>query len=198
MEIIDARGKACPQPVIMARNAMQQADELTVLVSAQDALNNVRHLAEKAGWKVEVEQRSDGYALSLQKGSKAIEPVITPEMEAVCAPPAGSVVVVSGEEMGRGNAELGAILMRSFFYALTEAEIKPKTIIFFNTGVKLTVAESPVLEALQKLETQGVDILICGTCLGFFSLKDRVVVGQVSNMYAIAETMLAAGHTVTI
>ena len=198
MQIVDARGKDCPQPVVMARNAMQQADELMVLVSAQDALNNVRHLAEKAGWKVQVEQRSDGYALSLQKGSKAIEPVITPEMEVVYTPTANSVVVVSGEEMGRGNAELGAILMRSFFYALTEVEIKPKTIIFFNTGVKLTVADSPVLETLQKLAVQGVEILICGTCLGFFNLKDRVVVGQVSNMYTIAETLLAAGHTVTI
>lgn len=198
MQIVDARGKDCPQPVVMARNAMQQADELTVLVSAQDALNNVRHLAEKAGWKVQVEQRSDGYALSLQKGSKAIEPVITPEIEMVCNPTSRSVVVVSSLEMGRGNEELGAILMRSFFYALTEVEIKPQTIVFFNTGVKLTVAESPILEALQKLETQGVDILICGTCLGYFKLKDQIAVGKVSNMYTIAETLLAAGHTVTI
>ncbi|MHB1355914.1 MAG: sulfurtransferase-like selenium metabolism protein YedF [Anaerolineae bacterium] len=198
MQIIDARGKACPQPVVMARNAMQQADELTVLVSAQDALNNVRHLAEKAGWKVQVEQREGGYALSLQKGSKAVEPVITPEMEEVCTLPARSVVVVSGEEMGRGNAELGVILMRSFFYALTEVEIKPRSILFLNTGVRLTVADSPVLEALQKLVSQGVEILICGTCLGYFNLKEQVAVGQVSNMYTIAEKLLAAGHTVTI
>jgi selenium metabolism protein YedF len=198
MQIIDARGKACPQPVVMARNAMQQAEELTVLVSAQDALNNVRQLAKKAGWKVQVEQREGGYALSLQKGSKAVEPVITPEMEAVCTPPARSVVVVSGEEMGRGNAELGAILVRSFFYALTEVEIKPQTIVFLNTGVRLTVADSPVLEALQKLVSQGVEILICGTCLGYFNLKEQVAVGQVSNMYTIAEKLLAAGHTVTI
>lgn len=198
MQIVDARGKECPQPVIMARNAMQQADVLTVLVSAQDALNNVRHLAEKAGWKVQVEQRSDGYTLTLQKGTSAIEPVISPDMEGVCAPSSRSVVVVSSVEMGRGNEELGAILIRSFFYALTEVEIKPQTIILFNTGVRLTVIGSPVLEALQKLTAQGVEILICGTCLGYFNLKDQIAVGKVSNMYTIAETLLAAGHTVTI
>jgi selenium metabolism protein YedF len=198
MQIVDTRDRACPQPVIMVRNAMQQADELTVLVSAQDALNNVRRMAEKAGWKVRVEQRSDAQALILQKGAGAVEPIITPEMEQVCAPPGRSVVIVSGEEMGKGNAELGAILIKSFFYALSEAADKPQGIVFYNTGVKLTVTDSPVLESLLKLESQGVEVLICGTCLGFLSLKDQVAVGKVSNMYTITELLLAAGHTVTI
>ena len=70
--------------------------------------------------------------------------------------------------------------------------------IFFNTGVKLTVEESEVIEDLQTLEKNGVEILICGTCLDYFDLKDKIAVGQVSNMYAIAETMLAASRLVTV
>ncbi len=107
------------------------------------------------------------------------------------------VLVVSSEVMGRGeHAELGGILIRSFFHALGEVEPTPVTILFFNSGVKLVVQDSPVLQDLQALADQGVEILACGTCLGYYDLTDQVAVGEVSNMYTIAETMLGAGKTV--
>jgi selenium metabolism protein YedF len=107
------------------------------------------------------------------------------------------VLVVSSEVMGRGeHAELGGILIRSFFHALGEVEPTPVTILFFNSGVKLVVQDSPVLQDLQALANQGVEILACGTCLGYYDLTDQVAVGEVSNMYTIAETMLGAGKTV--
>ena len=74
----------------------------------------------------------------------------------------------------------------------------PDTIIFFNTGVKLVVEGSPVLEDLNSLQNQGVEILACGTCLGHFELKEKIAVGEVSNMYTIAETMLTAGKVVNL
>lgn len=67
-----------------------------------------------------------------------------------------------------------------------------------NSGVKLVVQGSPVLEDLQALAAQGVEILACGTCLGYFGLTDQVAVGQVSNMYTIAETLLRAGKVVSL
>jgi selenium metabolism protein YedF len=107
------------------------------------------------------------------------------------------VLVVSSEAMGRGeHAELGGILIRSFFHVLGEIEPTPAVIVFFNSGVKLVTQGSPVLEDLQALAKQGVEILACGTCLGYYDLTDRVDVGEVSNMYAIAEMMLGAGKTV--
>jgi selenium metabolism protein YedF len=107
------------------------------------------------------------------------------------------VVVVSSEAMGRGeHAELGGILIRSFFHVLGEVEPTPAVILLFNSGVKLVVQGSPVLEDLQTLAKQGVEILACGTCLGYYDLTDKVAVGEVSNMYTIAETMLGAGKTV--
>ncbi len=107
------------------------------------------------------------------------------------------VLVVSSEVMGRGeHAELGGILIRSFFHALGEVKPTPVTILFFNSGVKLVVQDSPVLQDLQALANQGVEILACGTCLGYYDLTDQVAVGEVSNMYTIAETMLGAGKTV--
>ena len=114
-------------------------------------------------------------------------------------PTTGAVVVaISSDRMGRGDDQLGEVLMRSFLHTLGEANHSPDTLIFFNSGVKLAVDESPVLEDLHRLETRGVKILLCGTCLGHFELKDKVAVGEISNMYAITETMLGSGGVVNL
>jgi selenium metabolism protein YedF len=106
---------------------------------------------------------------------------------------------MANEIMGRGeHAELGHILIRGFFHTLGEVEPLPDTIIFFNSEVKLVVEGSPVLEDLQGLCTRGVKVLACGTCLGYYGLKEKVAVGEVSNMYTIAETMLRAGRVVSL
>ena len=55
-----------------------------------------------------------------------------------------------------------------------------------------------LLDDLQALENSGIEMLVCGTCLGYFELKDRLVAGQVSNMYDIAEAMLTAGKVVNL
>jgi selenium metabolism protein YedF len=107
------------------------------------------------------------------------------------------VLVVPSEVMGRGeHAELGGILIRSFFHALGEVGPTPAVILFFNSGVKLVAQGSPVLEDLRALAERGVEILACGTCLGYYNLTNQVAVGEVSNMYTIAETMLGADRTV--
>jgi selenium metabolism protein YedF len=108
------------------------------------------------------------------------------------------VLLVPSETMGRGDDALGQILIRSFCHVLTEITPRPDTIIFLNSGVKLATGASPVLADLQALAAQGVEILACGTCLGHYEIKDQVAVGQVSNMYTIAETLLRAGKVVNV
>lgn len=108
------------------------------------------------------------------------------------------VLLVPSETMGRGDDGLGQILIRSFCHVLTEITPRPDTIIFLNSGVKLVIGASPVLEDLQGLATQGVEILACGTCLGHYDLKEQAAVGEVSNMYAIAETLLRAARVITL
>ena len=44
----------------------------------------------------------------------------------------------------------------------------------------------------------GVEVLVCGTCLDYFGLKDKVAVGTVSNMYEILDSMLMASDSMTI
>jgi selenium metabolism protein YedF len=128
---------------------------------------------------------------------KVVQEEISPQ---VTADPTGRplVLVVPGESMGRGDDALGHILIRSFFHTLGEVKPSPDTIIFFNSGVKLVAEGSPILEDLQNLGGRGIEILACGTCLNHYNLKDRVAVGEVSNMYTIAEIMLDAGKVVKL
>ena len=108
------------------------------------------------------------------------------------------VVTVSSDQMGRGDDELGHVLIRSFLHTLGEVEPAPDVVILFNNGVKLAVEGSAALEDLGRLERAGVRILLCGTCLGHFGLKDQVAAGEVSNMYAISGTMLGAAKVVNL
>ncbi len=196
-KVIDARGLPCPQPVLLTRDALREGDEVTTIVDNETAQQNVTRMAEASGGMVEVETREDGIYLHIAKG-EAPQEEAAPQPAA--APSAGPLVlVVPSEFMGRGeHAELGQVLMRGFFHTLGEVEPLPDTVVFFNSGVKLVVEGSPVLEDLQALGARGVEILACGTCLGYHELKDRIAVGEVSNMYTIAETLLNAGKVVTL
>jgi selenium metabolism protein YedF len=196
-EMIDARGLACPQPVIETRKAMQRDDQIVTLVDSETSMTNVSRMASKAGWKVNVIPHGDEYRIELARGrdSSQTEPLTVEKAEAVTGP---LILVVSSDTMGRGDAELGNILVRAFFHTLGEVEPLPQTIIFFNAGVKLACHSSPVLDDLRALESTGIEMLVCGTCLGYFELKEELVVGQVSNMYDIAEAMLRAGKVVNL
>lgn len=195
-ETVDARGLPCPQPVILAKQALLQHDDVVCIVDNETAQHNVTKMATKMGRPPTVEAQDDGIYLRFAAGADA---VAAPEMAAGRAVPAAGplVVLVSSDVMGRGERELGNILIRAFLHTLNEVDPKPDAMIFVNTGVKLAAEGSPVLEDLQALAAGGTEILVCGTCLGYFELKDKLAVGEVSNMYTIAEMLLGAGKVVS-
>jgi selenium metabolism protein YedF len=137
------------------------------------------------------------YRIEISKGSGLPEPeaLLHGEAEPVGGP---LVLAVSADTMGRGDVGLGNVLIRAFFHTLNEVQPLPQTIIFFNSGVKLACEGSPVLEDLSALASQGVEVQACGTCLSYYELKEKLAVGQVSNMYTIAEIMLRAGKLVNL
>lgn len=194
---VDARGLACPQPVIETRKAMRQTDQIVTLVDNETSLTNVSRMAEKAGWQVNVVPQGDEYQIELTRGEavSSVELTTLGKASAISGP---LVLVVSSDVMGRGEAELGSILVRGFFHTLGEVEPVPDTIIFFNTGVKLACEGSPVLEDLCTLEAGGIEMLACGTCLSYFELTEKLAAGHVSNMYDIAETLLTAGKVINL
>jgi selenium metabolism protein YedF len=196
-KLVDCRGQACPQPVIRTKKAIAESARVTTIVDNRAALTNVSRLAEKEGYAVDVEEKDDGIYLHLSRtGSVAqTDTVLSAATKGVVGP---LVVLIPSDGMGRGDEELGGILMRSFLHALNEVEPLPNTIILINSGVKLTAEGSVVLEDLRALQHRGVEILACGTCLDFFGLKDKIAVGHISNMYSIAETLLGAGKVVAL
>lgn len=68
MTEINARGLSCPQPVILAKNAIDEGKfPVKVFVDTVTARENVRRMAEKAGCKVEVKESGDEFILTLIK-----------------------------------------------------------------------------------------------------------------------------------
>jgi selenium metabolism protein YedF len=124
---------------------------------------------------------------------------VTTAEKSVAASGGSLVLALPGEVMGRGeHSKLGQVLMRGFFHTLGEVQPLRDTIIFFNSGVKLVAEGSPVVEDPRALVEEGVEILACGTCLSYHDLKEDVAVGTLSNMYAIAETMVTADRLVNL
>jgi selenium metabolism protein YedF len=201
-KIIDAKGLACPQPVILTKKALDQEDEITVIVDNDTAAENVRRMGTKSGCTVDTEKKEDGtchvHLSKKQGGTAPAETEQSPSgtFDDSCATAGPLVVVISSDQMGRGNDELGHVLMRSFIHTLLTLDPLPETLIFYNTGVKLTVKESEVLDDLRKIEEAGVSILVCGTCLNYFGISSDLACGVVSNMYDITSTMAAAGRLV--
>ncbi|MBN1160831.1 MAG: sulfurtransferase-like selenium metabolism protein YedF [Dehalococcoidales bacterium] len=99
-------------------------------------------------------------------------------------------ILVQSEVLGRGNDELGMLLMSKFLDLLNDSKTKPASLLFLNTGVKLVAEGSWALAHLKKLEEQGVQILACGTCLDFFGLTDKLKVGRPTDMLATIDSLL--------
>jgi selenium metabolism protein YedF len=100
-------------------------------------------------------------------------------------------ILIQSEVLGRGDDEVGMMLMSSFLHLLGESQEKPASLLFWSTGVRLVCEGSWALLHLKTLEEQGVAILACRTCLDYFELTDKLKVGKPTNMIKTIETMLS-------
>ena len=191
-EIVDARGLDCPRPVVLARKAMLRHDEFILLVNDAVARDNVKKLAAAQGYSCAEESAGDETRITMTRGEGCAAEV----SEALQTGPV--VIAISSAVMGSGDDTLGEVLMKSFLHTLAEAGRAPDTVLLFNSGVKLAVQGSDVLDDLKALADSGVSILSCGTCLGFYKVREELAVGAVTNMYDIVDCMLGAGRLVRI
>ena len=197
MLTVNAIGDACPIPVVKTKKAIEAltADEtVVVLVDNETALQNVTKAARTMGFEVQQETVSDKeFKITIQVVKGAAAPA-EEEPAACCCEgyKKNYVVAVSSDKMGEGSEKLGKVLIKAFFFALTQQDELPGTIIFYNGGVKLSTEGSPVLEDLKNLAAQGVEVISCGTCLNFYQLSEKLAVGEVSNMYDIVEHLRKA------
>ncbi|WP_409228429.1 sulfurtransferase-like selenium metabolism protein YedF [Gudongella sp. SC589] len=196
---IDAKGLACPKPVILTKKELDSMEggSVRTVVDNVTARENLSKLAGSMGLEFSVEELGGTvFAVTILKSGEKEEE--RDEDIIIQKPDGGMVLVIQSDQMGKGDEELGKLLMKSFIYTVNETKPHPKAILFYNGGVKLTVKDSPVLDDLQDLLDAGVEIISCGTCLDFYNLKDSLAVGDISNMYTIYEKMQSGTNTITI
>jgi len=180
---IDARGLGCPVPVIKTKKALDSiaSGNVLTIVDNETAKENVTKLVKSLNFEFHVVEDKGEYYIDITKG----------EGTEVTVKDTGdffdSVVLVGSDKFGEGDPDLGEILIKGYFYTLSELDVVPKAIVFLNSGVKLTTEGSKVVKDLKILESKGVEILSCGTCLDFYDLTSKLEVGGVSNMYTIVE-----------
>lgn len=193
---IDARGETCPIPVIKTKNALKQIQEgvVTVLVDNKIATENLQKMADKLNFDIDITKIDKDYKVTIIKGTVQI----TSQTNINNNINNNIAIVISSDKMGVGEDELGKSLMKAFIYSLTEQEILPQRIIFYNYGVKITTVNSQMIDDLKKLESLGVKIYSCGACLNFYKLEDSLLVGEVTNLYSVSEYMLKAEKVINI
>ncbi len=192
MREVDARGYPCPRPVLMTKEAIEGGEkEVLVLVDNRGSAENVARFAKKSGYEAEIVEKGDVFEVKLVKVGEA-KPQ---EVEVTCETGSwkllkGKVLLISTDSIGRGSEELGKILVKALLNTLTDNDVLPEKIVLINSGVKLACEGSDVVEALQKVEEKGIEVLACGTCLNYFNLTDKLEAGRVSNAYEILNALL--------
>ena len=193
---IDARGKACPQPVILAKKELDGGcRDLTVLVDNRAAVENLTRLGNSAGVSVSSGEAEGGFFVRLTGEAKP------GELPEITCPTTGNgyAVFVCKEVVGAGDPTLGYNLMKMALYTLAQSDSAPAYLLFMNDGVKLPAGEEPqVNEIIQALVDKGTKVLVCGTCLNFYGLAERLKVGTMSNMYDILGAMQRADKVISL
>ncbi len=199
--IVDARGLACPQPVVKTKEALEHHPGLAVevLVDNRDSAENVGRFARSRGREVQTTQEGAVHRVLIRPGPEASGPSPAAEQEPLPCSATDSklVLYVGADQMGRGSEELGKKLMRGFLRTWLDSPAKPWRMVFINSGVRLTTVDEEAPEVLELLAERGVEILTCGTCLAHFGLEKHLRVGKVTNMYEVVETLSTAGRVVS-
>ena len=200
--IIDCKGLQCPEPVLRTRDALAEITSgvIEVIVDNEASKSNVERFGRSQRCEVALVAEGNHYRVKITKeaGSHPL-PDAPAATEYACDIPQGGglIYVISSNTMGMGDDELGWGLLQTYIQTIKEVSPKPTKIFFYNSGVLLTSRESGLLRYIKELEDQGVEIFSCGTCIDFFNKADKVLVGKLTNMYDIMDSMVRADKVVS-
>ncbi len=198
MKEIDARGLSCPAPVLQTKTAMEaeQLNAVRVAVDNEAAQQNVKRFLESQGFETILEKDSVDYFVIGKCGEKTLtQPKAAPAAE---AGQTKIMVMVVTDRIGYGDDELGLKLMVNFIRTLKEMGADLWRLVFVNNGVKLAIRDSKVIPDLKELEDNGLQILVCGTCLDHFNLLQQKQIGETTNMLDIVTAMQLADKVINI
>lgn len=190
MKIIDCKGMICPMPLIETRKAIRESaigEDLQVIVDNETSFNNVSHFLNDNGYVFNYTKEGNVYTISFNVSkidSKKEE--VKPIIENKTSKFQNHIIVLSSNTMGIGDDDLGKLLMKGYLNTIDQLDVLPLEIICYNSGVTLAEKGTDSAQTLKKIENQGVKITLCGTCVDFFGLKEKLEVGTISNMLYIA------------
>ncbi|TFH48365.1 MAG: sulfurtransferase-like selenium metabolism protein YedF [Bacteroidia bacterium] len=217
MKIVDTRGLVYPSPLIKTRQGLTEADAdetVRIIIDNPASLNNVKRYLTDNKLVFTVEEEEGAAVVTVTGKDKAETEAETKaevkgkvelkgKPEDYCSTSGktvsdkrNTVIAVTSDLMGSGDDKLGARLMVTFFRMLALTEPAPDSIVFYNSGVKLTVTGSPVEEYIRDFISKGTGIYICTTCINHFSLQDQITVGNFSDMYQIINLLKDADHII--
>jgi selenium metabolism protein YedF len=197
---LDCRGLACPAPVLQTKQLLEKENlsAIKVIVDNEAARQNVTRFLEHQKFQVTVEKLgSDLHLLGTKSGEVRMIEKTAPRAQ---GEPTHKriMVMVASDRLGRGDDELGAKLMFNFLKTLKEMGHELWRLVFVNNGVKLAVEGSEALSVLKELEGDGVQILVCGTCLNHFKLLEQKKVGETTNMLDIVTAMQVSDKVINV
>ena len=200
MNEIDARGLACPAPVLQTKASLEQDRLANVQVVVDNAASqqNVRRFLQSQGFETELKQEGGDYWVIGKCNGVPHSPSETAPSAQEETELKKIMVMCATDRMGFGDDELGRKLMVNYIRTLKEMGPDLWRLVFVNNGVKLTIDGSEVLADLKDLEDHGLSILVCGTCLDHFQLLERKQVGETTNMLDIVTAMQLADKVINI
>ena len=195
---IDATQQACPIPFMMAKRHIDETGEdFSILVDNRPAVENLKRLARTCNYSTTVTEEADRFTVQFTQSSDE-----TPAVEAAPEKPTQTthnrVIIIAHDGFGSGATELGRNLIRMFLYTLDQQQSLPTSIILLNSGVRLATEDQQAITSLQNLVHAGVQLLVCGTCLDYYGLLDKLSVGSVCTMYDIADRVMHADAVVSL
>jgi selenium metabolism protein YedF len=202
MKIVDTKGQLCPAPLIATKRALKETQlggSFLVLTDNQTSFTNVSRFLRDNNTPFTSAEKDGIWTLAVTKTTGELSKPNVEEFCEVDVPhfqKGDFVVAISSHKMGEGDTELGTLLMTNFINAVHDLDILPSKMVFYNSGVFLGKKDSSVLEQLKDLERMGVGLFLCGTCINHYSLKEEINIGNISNMFEIAQIMSSAGKVV--
>lgn len=194
---VNAIGDACPIPVVKTKNAIRElggSGVVEVSVDNEIAVQNLLKMAKQKEYEASFEKKSNTeYIVTINvNGGEASEakPVTKANVKSDEIKLKETIVVIDSDKMGDGDEEFSKTLLKGFIYALSSQDIPPAKILFYNTGVRITTEGSASIEDLKVLEKAGAKIYSCGACLNNYGLSEKLLVGEVTNMYDIVSYLM--------
>ena len=199
---LECKGLPCPQPVLKCKDSVEADNpaKIVVIVDNDPARENVSRFLATRGYAVSSEASENGFTVTaVRSGDEECEACkVMTGQEMADLDSQKILVFITADVMGSGDDQLGGNLMYNFLVTLKELGPDLWRIILVNGGVKLAVADNRCMVELEKLEKNGVSVLVCGTCLEFFGLTGQQGVGEVTNMLDVVTSFQLASKTIRV